>query len=227
MHTFTHHETDFTGYIFFSFNMQRKFKYLPWKEFWNISTLVHWPIYQLILVKHGYSFPILYSSTGTKARPSSHKGTIPNYISWQNVLREHLSARGSWLALWLLFQYIPPNLKSLPHLLPCGEFKQVFILYIIAKKKLNICWPRYFIKSNNSHKNNKTTLTINLYLLCFTYAQFFSCKVWLIENWLTGPKALLSKLCPWWSPSTQIWPCGTFTYFFLYPMVLNRIGKYG
>lgn len=224
MHTFTHQETDFTGYIFFSLNMQRNFKCLLCEQFWNISTIVHWPIYQLTLVKHGYSFPILYPSIGTKARQSSQEGIISNCISWQNILREHLSATGSWLTLWLQFQYIPPNLKSL-HLLPCGELKEVRILFRTAKKKLNIHQPRYFIKLNNSHKNNKTAITINSYSLCSTYAQFFSCKVWHTENQLTGPKALLSKLCPWWSPSTQIWPCGTFTYFFLYPMVLSRIGK--
>lgn len=37
----------------------------------------------------------------------------------------------------------------------------------------------------------------------------------------TGPKELLSKLCPWWSPSTQMWPRGTLTYRFLWPMVFT------
>lgn len=130
----------------------------------NISTIVHWPIYQLTLVKHGYSSPILYPSTGTKAGQSSQEGIIPNCISWQNVLREHLSATGSWLTLWLQLQHIPPNLKYLPHPLPCGELKEVLILFIIAKKKLNICWPRYFIKFNNSHKKTQN-YTHNQFIL--------------------------------------------------------------
>lgn len=33
MHTFTHQETDFTGYIFFSLNMQRNFKCLLCEQF--------------------------------------------------------------------------------------------------------------------------------------------------------------------------------------------------
>lgn len=33
MHTLIRQETDFTGYIFFSFNVQRKFKYSLWKQF--------------------------------------------------------------------------------------------------------------------------------------------------------------------------------------------------
>lgn len=81
---------------------------------------------------------------------------------------------------------------------------------------------------NSSHNNRKNAITWNSHMLCCTnYSRDRHCfslakLKWYTGNWLTGPNALLSKLCPWWSPSTQICPCGTFTYFFLYPIVLKR-----
>ena len=80
------------------------------------------------------------------------------------------------------------------------------------------------ILSYLNHSRSTCTALTHFHLDQSFFFFYYCCDIGWKEYGLlaarTGPKALLSMLCEWLSPSTQQWPCGIVSTRFLYVSVL-------
>lgn len=84
--------------------------------------------------------------------------------------------------------------------------KEDFVLFIIAKKKLNIRWPRYFIKFYNSGKNNKTSITIHTH--CVSHLHIFQLQSETYRESTYRTKSIAVKAVPMvisFHPNVTMW----------------------